>query len=238
MSPQARTVPVAAVVLGLGVLAVLAAASGGRWGISDRFRLFGGQPTSVPTALPTPVAAYTPAPPPLGSDAGGWLLPVLWALLVVAVLVAAFVVWRVLPRRPTKHGHPTSSGDVLAGSLDPSAPEVQRGLGLAQHLLDTVADPTDAVLAAWVALEQAAGRSGHPRRPADTPTEFTVEVLSATPADRSAVTALLGLYHRARFSGHGVGADAVVEARRCLDALARSWSAFSVTVPVPPGSGP
>lgn len=229
-----RTLPVAAAVFALGVVAVVAAGTGARWDISDRFHLFSSRPTYVPPPQPTRIVTPAARPPTGTPDNADWLLPVLWALLVVAVLVAAFVVWRVLPRRPQKNRHALGAGsDVLGQPGDPSVPVLQEGFGMAQHLLDTVADPTDAVLAAWVALEQAAGRSGVPRRPADTPTEFTVEVLTATPADRYAVTTLLGLYHQARFSGRGVGPDAVVEARRCLDALAASWTAFSVSVSRP-----
>lgn len=237
--PRAR--PLAAAVLGVGVVAVVAAATNGGWSISDRFGLFGTQPTYSPPSMPVPSAAplRTPGPVPQG---GGWLLPVLWALLVVAVVVVAFVVWRLLPRRtPKTRSSAVLGAHVLGQPVEESAPAVQQGLGTAQHLLATVTDPTDAVLAAWVALEQAADRSGHPRRPADTPTEFTVEVLSATPADRAAVRTLLGLYHRARFSDTGVGPGAVTEARRCLDALARSWSAVVATAPVAttaPGPGP
>jgi hypothetical protein len=223
-----------AAALAVGMVAVIAAGTGGPWSIADRFHLWGGEPTytepSVTVRPATPLA--TPRPTP---DTSGWLQPVLWALAVVAVLVVAFFVWRLLPRRTPKAQRPAALGDhVLGQPLTESAPAVQQGLGAAQHLLDTVADPTDAVLAAWVALEQAADRSGHPRRPADTPTEFTVEVLTATPADRGAVTTLLRLYHRARFSGTGVGPEAVATARRCLDDLARSWSAVSTTVPSSP----
>ncbi|WP_375426369.1 DUF4129 domain-containing protein [uncultured Friedmanniella sp.] len=228
-----RTLPVAGLVLGVGLVAVLAAGTSSRWSISDRFNLFGTQPSYPPPSQP-PLPSVAPGTPAPLRDSGGWLLPALWVLLLVAVVVAAFVVWRLVPRRARKtKGSTVLGAHVLGQPSAEAAPAVQQGLGAAQHLLDTVNDPTDAVLAAWVALEQAAVRSGHPRRPADTPTEFTVEVLSATQADRAAVTTLLALYHRARFSDSGVGPAAVLEARRCLDALARSWSAISVTAPAP-----
>jgi hypothetical protein len=227
-----RTLPVAAAVVGVAVLAVAAAGTNGRWSIVDRFGLFDAQPTFSPPSVPVRSAGPPATPAPTPPDVGGWVQPVLWVLLVVAVLVAAFMVWRLLPRRARKARASTALGaHVLGQPVEEAAPAVQRGLGAAQHLLDTVTDPTDAVLAAWVALEQAAARSGHPRRPADTPTEFTVEVLTATPADRAAVRTLLGLYHRARFSDTGVGAEAVTEARRCLDALAASWSDVVASAP-------
>ena len=45
------------------------------------------------------------------------------------------------------------------------------------------------------------GDSGVRRDPASTPTEFVVQVLDRTAADRSATRSLLAAYERARFSG-------------------------------------
>lgn len=219
------------VVLAVGLLTVLASASGTPWTVTDRFQLWGATPTSrqpAVTVSPQPAATRPPLP---SSDTASLLAPLLWAALAVAVLALAFWIWRVLPRPHQKAPPSTGLGaDALGRPVEASAPALRQGLVSAQHLLDTVRDPTDAVLAAWVALEQAAERSGVPRRPADTPTEFTVQVLSSTEADAAAVGTLLRLYHRARFSVGGVGPAAVTEARGCLDVLARSWSRFSATV--------
>lgn len=223
----------------VGVVAVLAAGSGGAWSITDRFGLWGGNTPTVTSRATPPAQSPMPLPsrPPVAPHSASWLGPVLWALLVLVVLAVAFLVWRRLPRHRGRH-EVTALGASASGQAgEPSAPVLREGVGTARSLLDQVADPTDAVLAAWVALEQAAERSGVPRRPADTPTEFTVEVLAATPADRRAVTTLLGLYHRARFGGQ-VGPEAVVEARRCLDALASSFPTFSdALVPQAPRPG-
>jgi hypothetical protein len=222
-------------VLAVGLLTVLAAAAGTPWTVSDRFRLWGGTPAyRQPTVTASPEAAATP--PPLDtSDAPNLLVPVLWAMLALGMVALAFLVWRALPRAP--HKAPPSTGlgaHALGQPVEPSAPAVRQGVASAQQLLDTVADPTDAVLAAWVALERAAERSGVARRPADTPTELTARVLSATAADTAAVSTLLGLYHRARFSATGVGPPAVAEARACLEVLARSWALFSASVEARP----
>lgn len=222
-------------VLAVGVLVVLAAATGSSWGVADRFGLFGGTPqVEAPSMPPRPSGRASAAPPLEGSGVGDSVLPVLAAGLVLLVLLLAYWVWRVLPRRPAKSRATPVAGGLVTGDGGPDAPAVQQGVQEAQHLLDTVTDPTDAVLAAWVALEDAAARSGVPRRPADTPTELTSRVLAATEADEDAVTALLALYHRARFSAGGVGPAAVVEARRCLGVLAASWSRFSAADAGPP----
>ena len=223
------------VVLAVGLLTVLAAASASPWAVADRFHWWSGAPSyRQPASVPPPPTPASP-PPPSGAEISSLVAPVFWALLVLAALAVAFWVWRVLPRPAGKHRAGTGLGAQVPGQPEqPSAPAVQHGVGTARDLLDTVSDPTDAVLAAWVALEQAAERSGVARRPADTPTEFTARVLTATEADAAAVQTLLGLYHRARFSAAGVGPDAVAEARRCLDTLAGSWSRFSAVVATPP----
>ena len=226
-----------AAVLAVGALGVLAAATGGPWRLRDRFGLWSGAPASVapPRLPPSNPGSAVPRRPPATAPAD-WLTPLVWTGVVLLVLALAYLLWRRLPRRPRRAHTVPLGASVTAGSGgEPSAPVLQAGLGEARHLLDTVLDPTDAVLAAWVALEQAAARSGVARRPADTPTELTAAVLGATPADASAVRLLLALYHRARFSSGGLDPGAVQRARRCVDALAASWAVFSAQEAEGPG---
>jgi hypothetical protein len=75
------------------------------------------------------------------------------------------------------------------------------------------------VVAAWVALESAAEASGTERTPAQTPTEFTVEVLGTTPASPDAVQTLLRLYHRARFTDHRITPEEGATAAEALERL-------------------
>lgn len=234
MRRPGRTATLVPAVLAVGLLVVLAAATAPSWGIVDRFGWWGDGPDHEPRELPPlPSAEGTPSPVE-DSGAGSLVLPVLWAALVLLVFVVAYWVWRVLPRPAAKAPVTAATAGLALSGSSPDAPTVHRGVIEAQVLLDSVADPTDAVVAAWVALEEAAARSGVPRRPADTPTELATRVLTATEADAGAVTTLLGLYHRARFSTVGVGPDAVVQARRCLTVLAAGWSRFSAG----PGPGP
>jgi hypothetical protein len=100
-----------------------------------------------------------------------------------------------------------------------------RGVEAARLSLASIAEPTDAVIAAWLSLEDAAAESGVRRHPAQTPTEFTLGVLTATKADADATRELLALYHLARFSTHPVTAEDVERASRCLGAIAASWHA-------------
>ena len=149
------------------------------------------------------------------------------AARVIVALVAAFVLWRIL-RRITFRGRArrrsaSGPGGMVVDGPDPRLPEMQRGLETALGRLDEIADPGDAVIAAWIALEEAAAASGVPRAPSQTPTEFTMNILERLDADPVAAATLLRLYHRVRFA-HRRPTDAdVTAARASLIRLADYW---------------
>ncbi|MBC6450320.1 DUF4129 domain-containing protein [Actinokineospora xionganensis] len=83
--------------------------------------------------------------------------------------------------------------------------------------------PADAIVAAWLVLENAAAR----RRAAhETPTEFTARVVAEQDLDATAVIDLRRLYHRARFGPPGLvteaDAAAASEALRRIESGVRS----------------
>ena len=204
------------------VAVVLAAATGGSWSIVDRFGIWGQLAQHAPPSPPRDPAPRTSTP--LGSP---WLTG---GLLVAVVAVAIVLIWRSprLGRWYRWRFYRSGPASVVVSDSD-SAPErrtLRAGLDEALRLIQQPCDPTDAIVAAWLALEEAAGLIGTPRGPADTPTEFAVAVLAHTPADRIAVGHLLQLYRRARFSTGGVGVDDLESARRCLRDLAASWYRF------------
>ena len=75
---------------------------------------------------------------------------------------------------------------------------------------------TDAVIACWVALEEAAASAGVAREPAETPAEFTVRVLGVGGISEPDLIRLGELYREARFSTHGSSEEARAEARAAL----------------------
>ncbi|MFF2623985.1 DUF4129 domain-containing protein [Oerskovia jenensis] len=210
-------------------LVLVGAAAGNRWS----FRL---EPV---TTRPSTVA---PTPPVLRSEdtalfleglderaAGlsiGEYMTYLAILVGLVLLVVTLVHLRRRTRRPADQATPTHRDLVATGagvtlpSLTAQLPALRRGVKHARHLLDTAATPRDAVTAAWIALEDAAADTGHRRHPAQTPTEFTTTVLDATPADPDAVTTLLKLYQRARFTTRPLTPQDVDTARDCLERLA------------------
>lgn len=209
------------------VAVVLAAATGGGWSVVDRFGLWGRLGQQPPPAPPPDVAPHTS---PSGS---GWLSGGLILAAGAVLAIGIVLIWRSTRVRQRFGGwlrpnRASVSFVVTETETDSEAARrhLRGGLDEALRLVLQLSDPTEAIVAAWLALEEAAAMIGTPRGPADTPTEFTAKVLAHTPADRIAVGALLQLYHRARFSTGGVGADARASAGRCLRDLADSWYRF------------
>ena len=222
----------AGVVVLLGV-AVVASALAGPWDPRTRTEIESGF-TQEPFAPAQPVPTAEPLIEALeGMDIEPWDLTWLWLGLagLVACAVLYFAVrWLRYLRLPHFDGPPDAAG-ILAGGLVlrddvvPDLPTLREGLEDADEHLRSSQRPADAIVAAWVALEDAAERSGIVRDPASTPTEFTVEVLDRAPVDPAATRTLLGLYLRARFSEEQMGPGDVVVAtaavRSLADALAR-----------------
>jgi hypothetical protein len=76
--------------------------------------------------------------------------------------------------------------------------------------------PTDAVIACWVALEEASASAGVARDPSETPAEFTVRVLGVGGISEPQLDRLGQLYREARYSTHGSSEEARAEARAAL----------------------
>lgn len=240
LSAGASTRPLVAGCAVAALLVVLAAAAEGLTTPSGRSATLPGAPLPTPTPTPTR-APLTPAPGSRGLDLPGWLGPLL--AVVAALLVAglvALVVSRLWQRRRSRPEALDPLEEVTGtGTAATAAPAVRRGIARSLEVLESPRDLDDAVVRAWLGLEEAAADAGVPRAAAETPTEFTARLLSRVPADREAVEVLRELYARARFGGR-TGArtrspveqdeqdeqdDDAARARAALRALARSWSA-------------
>ncbi len=212
------------------VVVVLAAAAEGLTTPSGRRSAPPGvvMPTPTPTQTPPPLEVLPEAPP---QDLPGWLGPALavaGALAVLAVAVLVAVLLRRLWQRRTSRAEALEPVDEAAGDAGGAfaAPVVRRGLARSLELLDDPRDLDDAVVRAWLGLEETAEDAGVARSRAETPTEFTTRLLARVPADRAAVDVLRSLYSRARFGGAGGRRDDDADlARAALRALAASWDA-------------
>lgn len=213
-----------AVVTLLVLLAVWTAAAGGRW--SPAYQRSDPEETLEPAPLPSPIDPVPELPEEFGMDLRGIVLGTLLAIALVTFLVGLGVALRAVRtpwqrRDRDKDVDPGADGDLVTSASDlmPDIVELREGIAEAWARLVEDREPTDAIQAAWVAVEHAAERSGIEREASATPTEFTVAVLDRTAVDPSAIRTLLGLYHRARFSTHGATADDVALAGECLSRL-------------------
>ena len=208
----------------LVLLAVWTAAAGGRW--APVYRRTVPEDDVDPSPAPPPTEPAPALPEDFGMDLRGVVLGTLVAILIVVLVVglgaglkAIRTPWQ--RRDRDQDPDPGADGDLVAPAADvmPDIIELREGIAEAWSRLVEHREPSDAIQAAWVAVEQAAGRSGVERAPSATPTEFTVAVLDRTKVDPSAIRTLLGLYHRARFSTHPATDDDVALARECLTRL-------------------
>jgi hypothetical protein len=220
-------VTIAAAVL----LVVVGAATATPWRVDIPTWAFGIDLSEVPE-MEAPTAAPTPSPPqePVDNTGNDTVATILIVLAVLAVAALAWFVARKIvaavkatPRR-TITPDPLDAGAGLATEVRPTVPlpELVDAVDRALAHLDDARTPTDGVIAAWVALEDAAAEHGTHRDPAQTSTEFARTVLDATPAPAADVDMLRRLYQRARFTEHTVTDDDVAAARAALVAIARS----------------
>jgi len=223
---------VVGVVAGLGVLLVLAVAlqgpvahEGVRWlphvdvGHLDRATI---EPRTQTAPLSLP-------------KGGRWnVSPWVWAgvlAVVVTVIVLALVAWWRRHHAPVPvDDDPAEPPGVHDASVvatepepEPDLPVLRRGFDHAFHVLDSGREPHDAIVTAWLGLEEAAQDAGVARRPAETASELTTRILGRVTSDDTAAHDLLALYLRVRYGGYEATPDDVAEARRDLEALTRGW---------------
>jgi Domain of unknown function (DUF4129) len=202
------------------------------------------RPAALPPAPSPPRASLPPAVSGRGSsvDLAGILR---WVAIGLAVVIVAFLTWRWLTRRvPRSRSGDVGKSAVLTASPaevvpepEPEAPVIRRGVEQALRLLDEDREPADAIMRAWLGLQQTAEDSGMVRAAAETPTEFTSRIMGRVFADDSAIKTLLGLYLRTRFGDHPVIAADVATAREALQGLAQSWNATTGSTAAGGGHG-
>jgi hypothetical protein len=149
---------------------------------------------------------------------------------VILLLVAwrVWEKWRGLPRA-SRRSAPTVANVARPVEPDPepepAVPMLLSAIELALQTLDEEREPGDAIVRAWLGLQQTAADSGIVRDLAETPTEFTSRILSLASADERAAGTLLRLYQRTRFGDRPATAGDVEAARGALRTLAATWPA-------------
>jgi hypothetical protein len=228
----------------LGALIVVAA------GVEGSAHFSG--PRWVPDFHAGPIAAPPPsrpsatfATPPPASNPSKVHLPLgtilFWTAVALAVVLAVlFVMWwrRQAPRRRAPRPNEVDTPPAVAAEVgrpaepEPDVPVIRSGLEEALLELERDVEPGDAVVRAWLGLQQTAEQSGVTRGRSETPTEFTSRILGRVFAnDRAgneAIATLLRLYLRTRFGDHPVTDADVTLVRRALRELVRTWDSSRV----------
>jgi hypothetical protein len=189
-------------------------------------------PAPVISLTPRPQGTVTPGPDAkhtVGAAITISILPILIILgcLVIAIL-ALFVLYVV--RHRVRRMRIGAIEEFLSEDLDKDPddqdadlPALHRGLLRASDVLESTREPRDAIVRAWMGLQEAAEDSGVRRRPAETPTEFTTRVFESVDADRGAAAALLRVYLRVRFRAQPATQSDVVVAREAIARLQKTW---------------
>lgn len=189
------------------------------------------------TAAPPPQATATSEPlPELLRDAdpgaAGAVILILLGVLAAALLALLVVtVVRALRRAGERRAPQEREGATVAATAaaaaaaeaQPDVAVIQRGIAAALGRLDDPAVPGDAIVAAWVGVEEAAADSGVVRGVSETPGEFAVRIIARRSAIGEQARRLLALYERVRFGGYVATETDRADARRLLERIEREW---------------
>jgi Domain of unknown function (DUF4129) len=217
----------------LVVVVIVAAGIGGtsHFGGARWYPHLGGK---GPTALGTRKTLVPTAPPPTRRppthNSGGvpwWIIALVAAAVVVAIAAFLLRLWRRrrMPSAPELHASSVQATQPLAPEPEAEPETLLTGIEIALQALDEQREPGDAVVRAWLGLQETAEESGIVRLASETPTEFTSRILNGAFADDRALRTLLRLYLRTRFGDHPVTAEDVASVRDALKKLVSNWHA-------------
>lgn len=160
--------------------------------------------------------------------------PLVIALILIAaaavLALTALLIREIRRRRRNAVGQASVSlGTSRTADDDQSdrpdvVPALTRGITHALEVLEAEAEPTDAIIAAWLGLQQSAEDTGIQRAPSETPSEFTIRLLARRSDAAPDVRTLLRLYLDVRFGGHSASRTDVARARKSLRAVQGAWS--------------
>ncbi|AQY01950.1 DUF4129 domain-containing protein [Microbacterium foliorum] len=205
-----------------------------------------GQPTFRPTEpipegtaepLPTVSPGGTGLPEPVEVEptnaALAQTLTVILMLLVAAGIVALLVIaarallraWRDRPLRRRDAAVVASEVDQLASTptADVAVGVMQRGIAGALATIDERATASDAIVAAWIGLEESAADAGVKRAASETPGEFVVRIITLRPGAADDAAALLRLYESVRFGTRVADEHDRASARQALRRIEGVW---------------
>lgn len=183
----------------------------------------------IPEAAP-----IDPIIPPGSSEAeepsGTWIGK---AVLIAAILLFLYMFLHVTRRgiallaatvrNRTVDVRSQGQGEAADPDKQVLLPLMHQATQMGQGYLRSATSSKDAIIAAWLGLEHAAKEAGSVRDPAQTPTEFTLQVLADTPATPGAIQELLVLYQQARFTNSALSPDSRTRALSIMAQLEQDF---------------
>lgn len=186
-----------------------------------------------PVGDQSPMPAETPMPENAASDIIGAIIGFIFlALAAVAVIFVLIILARALARAWRDRPLPAQDGASTAFDLqeppidtapEVEAPVIRRGIQGALRSIDEGPIPTDAIIAAWVGLEESAADAGMSRGVSETPSEFALRIITRRSGISDVARELLGLYERVRFGGHAADETDREAARIALRRMDEGW---------------
>jgi hypothetical protein len=151
------------------------------------------------------------------------LAPILYALLIVAIVaaVAVSIWWSTRLRLPARPA-------VLE---DATADELRAAVDEGRAALAAIDDARAAIIACYVAMERRLAERGAARGAADTPDELLARAVAAGVVRGGAAGRLTALFYEARFSTHPLDAGQRDAASAALDDLAAELAAKPEATP-------
>ncbi|PKI93193.1 hypothetical protein CW368_02640 [Actinomycetales bacterium SN12] len=217
--------------LGLFLVVIAATALAGRpvvtGGIFDFARPEAPSALQTLTSAPSPPPAEPAEPNPVIIIIGIALLVFVAAVLIIVLIRLARALIGALRQR--LRALPDPAETAVEAAIEPAqeetvdAPTVLRGIAAALSVVTERRDPGDAIIAAWLGLEETASDAGAGRGRAETPAEFTLRILLARPGIDDPARNLLNLYEQVRFGGHQPTEGMRDDAARTLAEIERGW---------------
>lgn len=226
-----RAGAVAIVALGFAAILGVAALQGvpefGAFPLSEQTVPPAGETQSPMPMESAPAQAETEVSPWVGVIAAviGSAVVLVLAFLVIRLIVRVLLAWwRDRPLARVEATAPDAGIEAIPSEEEAvQAPVVRRGIAGALDAVDARPDPSDAIVAAWLGLEDGAESAGLRRGVAETPAEFTVRIVGIRQPSARDVRALLSLYESVRFGGRVATESDRVEARGRLRAIEEEW---------------
>lgn len=151
------------------------------------------------------------------------------AVLIVALIVRTLVrAWRDRPLS-TQDGtevepeHAEHAEHAAPAEPEAAAPALRRGIAGALRTIHVRPVPTDAIIAAWIGLEESAADAGIARGISETSAEFALRIINRRSGITQPARDLLRLYERVRFGGYIADESDRDVARAALHRIEEGW---------------